>query len=223
MSKLRSTLHEAFGCVFRPVLKFLCLIAFRPKRTYISEKAKQEAFKEPMIFISNHVHGMDGAVLQSLMPFSKVYSITAKDLIERTKLYGWFLSHLRTIPVDRENTSLSWLREGRKKLREGAHIYMCPEGRCNRARIVLPFKSGFVALAAASGAKVLPIYLNGEYNYFFGKRFRYIIGEPVTMTPPPEGLAEAEMTRQADMMRDKILELELALNGSVRTGNLIIE
>ncbi len=219
MSNIRSALHEGFGYVFRPVLKFLCLIAFRPKRTFVSEKAKQEAFKEPMIIISNHVHGMDGAVLQSLMPFSRVYSITAKDLIERTKLYGWFLSHLRTIPVDRENASLSWLREGRKKLREGFHIYMCPEGRCNRARVVLPFKPGFVTLAAAAGVKVLPIYLNGEYNYFFGKRFRFIVGEPVTMTPPPDGLTEAEMTRQADMMHDVILDLERTLNGTVRTGN----
>ena len=221
MNKVMAALHEGFGYVFRPVLKFLVLIAFRPKRTFASEKARQEAFKEPMIIISNHVHGMDGAVLQSLMPFSRVYSLTAKDLIERTKLYGWFLSHLRTIPVDRENASLGWLREGRKKLREGFHIYICPEGRCNRARIVLPFKPGFVTLAAAAGVKVVPIYLNGEYNYFFGKRFRFIVGEPVTMTPPPEGLSEEEMTRQANMMRDKILELEMQLNGTVRTGNIL--
>ena len=69
MSTLRSLLHEAFGCLFRAVLKFLILIAFRPKRTFVSDKARKEAFSEPMIFISNHVHGMDGAVLQSLMPF----------------------------------------------------------------------------------------------------------------------------------------------------------
>ena len=68
---------------------------------------------------------------------------------------------------------------------------------------------------------MVPIYLNGEYNYFHGERFRFLVGEPVTMTPPPEGLSEAEMTRQANMMRDKILELEMQLNGTVRTGNIL--
>lgn len=221
MSKLHSFLHEWFGRFFRPVLKFLVLIAYRPKRTFASEKAKREAFKEPMIIISNHVHGMDGAVIQSLMPFAKVYSLTAKDLVERTPLYRWFLSHLRTIPVDRKNVTLSWLRESRKRLREGYHIYICPEGDVNRAKVIRPFKSGFVTLAASTGAKVLPIYLNGEYNRFIGKRFRFIVGEPVTLTPPPEGLSEAEMTREANAMRDIILNLELQLNGSIRTEETV--
>lgn len=217
MSKLRSTLHEIFGCLFRPVLKLMVLILFRPQRVFATEKAKREAFKEPMIIISNHVHGMDGAVIQALMPFAKVYSITAKDLVERTPLYHWFLGHLRTIPVDRRNITLSWLRESRKRLREGYHIYICPEGDTNRAKVIRPFKSGFVTLAASTGAKVVPIYLNGEYNHLIGKRFRFIVGEPVTLTPPPEGLSEAEMTREANMMRDVILDLERQLNGFVRT------
>jgi len=222
MSKLRSTLHEWFGTwIFRPLLKLMALVLFRPKRTFVSEKAKREAFKEPMIMISNHVHGMDGAIIQSLMPFSRVYSITAKDLVERTRLYHWFLSHLRTIPVDRKNVSLSWLRESRKRLREGYHIYICPEGDVNRAKVIRPFKSGFVTLAASTGAKVVPIYVNGEYNYIFGKRFRYIVGEPVAMTPPPEGLSEQEMTREANMMHDIILDLEKQLNGFVRTDESI--
>lgn len=217
MNNIRSKMHEWFGCIFRPILKGLALVAFRPKRTFVSEKAKREAFKEPMIIISNHVHGMDGAVIQSLMPFAKVYSITAKDLVERTPLYRWFLSHLKTIPVDRKNVSLSWLRESRKRFKEGNHIYICPEGDANRAKEILPFKSGFVTLAASTGAKVVPIYLNGEYNYFHGERFRFLVGEPVTMTPPPEGLSEAEMTRQANMMRDIILDMEKQLLGYQRT------
>lgn len=221
MNKIKARLHEWFGCIFRPVLKLLALILYRPKRVFASEKARREAFSEPMVIISNHVHGMDGAMIQTLMPFSRVYSITAKDLIERTKLYHWFLSHLRTIPVDRQNVTLSWLRESRKRLKEGYHIYICPEGDVNRAKVIRPFKSGFVTLAASTGAKVVPIYVNGEYHPLFGKRFKYIVGEPVAMTPPPEGLSEIEMAREADMMRDIILDLEKQLNGSIRTEETI--
>lgn len=222
MNTLRSRLHEAFGVFFRAVLKLLILIAFRPKRTYVSDKAKREAFSEPMIFISNHVRGMDGAILQSLMPFARVYSLTAKDLYERSKLYSWFLNNLRTIPVDRRNVSISWLREARKRFREGYHIYICPEGRCCLNRIVLPFKPGFITLAASTGAKIVPIYHNAEYNYFIGKRFRYIVGEPISVTPPPEGLTETEMQRQCEAIRDVVLSLEMQLNGEIRTGEPIL-
>lgn len=217
MKRLKHFIHVSFGCIFRPILKGLALIVFRPKRVFSSEAARQQAFKEPMVIICNHVHGMDSALIQSLMPFKRVFSITAKDLVERTRLYGWFLSHLHTIPVDRENVSLSWLRESRKRLREGCHIMIFPEGQCNPERVLLPFKSGFITLAAASGAKVLPIYHNGEYNYLWGKRFKYIVGEPVEVTPPPEGLSVGEMSRQAELMHAKIQELEQQLNGFVRT------
>lgn len=217
MAKLRSALNGCFGFVLRMVMRLLILLAFRPKKVYASEKARREALQAPCVIISNHVRGMDGAVIQTMLPFHKVYSMSAKDLMDQSPALKWFLSFCFTIPVDREHVSLAWLREGRKRLKDGCHIYLCPEGYCNRARVVRPFKAGFVTLAASAGVKVLPIYHNGEYNYFFGKRFRMIIGEPVTLTPPPEGLTEAEMTRETTQLHAIMNDLERQLNGFVRT------
>lgn len=217
MTKLRNALHDGFGFVLRMVMRLLILLAFRPKKVYASETARREALESPCVIISNHVRGMDGAVIQTLLPFQRVYSMSAKDLMDHSPALKWFLSFCFTIPVDREHVSLSWLREGRKRLKEGSHIFLFPEGYCNRARVVRPFKAGFVTLAASAGVKVLPIYHNGEYNYFFGKRFRMIIGEPVTLTPPPEGLTEAEMARETAQLHAIMNDLERQLNGFVRT------
>lgn len=217
MAKLRNALHDSFGFALRMVMRLLILLAFRPKKVYASETARRKALQSPCVIVSNHVRGMDGAVIQTLLPFQRVYSMSAKDLMDHSPALKWFLSFCFTIPVDREHVSLSWLREGRKRLKEGCHIFLFPEGYCNRARVVRPFKAGFVTLAASAGVKVLPIYHNGEYNYFFGKRFRMIIGEPVTLTPPPEGLTETEMARETAQLHAIMNDLERQLNGTVRT------
>ena len=44
-------------------------------------------------------------------------------------------------------------------------------------------------LAAMAGVPIVPIYHNGLYRFFIGRRWRMMIGEPITVTPPPEGPA----------------------------------
>ena len=219
MKRLATMLHEALGYLLRGILRVLVVLAFRPRRCYVSEKARAEAFREPMVIISNHVRGMDGGVMQTLMPLNRrVYSLSAKDLMDNSPALKRFLSFCRTIPVDRQHPSLSWLRESRRLLKSGCHIYLCPEGYCHRDRVVRPFKPGFVTLAASAGVKVLPIYHNGEYHYFFGKRFRMMIGEPITLTPPPEGLSEEVMQQECAQALQVMNELERQLNGYVKTA-----
>lgn len=218
MKKFRQNLHDFVGIIIRLILRGLIFLAFRPKRYFVSEKARQELMKDPSVIISNHIAIFDGPVVQSLLPFKKIYGMTAKDVLDDEPLTRWLLSYCRVIALNRRDISLAWLREGRRRLKEGNYVYMCPEGRCNEAKVIRPFKPGVVTLAASVGAKVIPIYQNGEYNFFFGKRFRMMIGEPVTLTPPPEGLSEEEMKRETQMLHDIMTGLEMKLNGFVRTG-----
>ena len=182
----------------------------------MSERAKQEAFREPCVLISNHVRGFDGAVIFTLLTGKKITALVAKDMLDASPALNAFISYLPCIPIDREHPSLAWLRESRQRLKKGESIYLCPEGRSNFAKVVRPFKPGFVTLASSAGVRVVPVYHNGEYHYFFGRRFRMLIGEPIEMTPPPEGLREEEMEREAAAVHDVMNDLELQLNGFVR-------
>ena len=131
LQKVGNGLKRCVDCLIRWILMGLIRIAFRPKIYYATPKAKEEALKVPMLIISNHVRGMDGAVIATLFPGQMIHGMSAKDFMDK-KLLGWFLRQLGCFPVDRQHVSLDWLRTGRKILtKDKQHVYMCPEGKCN--------------------------------------------------------------------------------------------
>ena len=198
MKKAAYWLHEALGYLLRGVLRVLVVLAFRPKRCFVSEKARAEAFREPMVIISNHVRGMDAAVIYSMLRCPAT-ALSAQDLVAQYPILRLLYKVFPMLRIDREHASLSWLRESRQLLRSGQHVMIAPEGKCSPERELLPFKPGCVMLAAASGTKILPIYHNGEYHYLFGKRFRMIVGEPIAVTPAPDARTSRRITSASFM------------------------
>ena len=161
--------------------------------------------------IYNHVRGMDAAVIYSMLRCPAT-ALSAQDLVAQYPILRLLYKVFPMLRIDREHASLSWLRESRQMLRSGQHVMIAPEGKCSPERELLPFKPGCVMLAAASGTKILPIYHNGEYHYLFGKRFRMIVGEPIAVTPAPDGLRPDEMNREAELLHDAMLALAKQLD-----------
>lgn len=216
MKKLGHWLHEGLGYLVRGIMRVLVALAFRPQRRFASEAARQAFPTGPCVIVSNHVRAFDGAAIEVLLPRRRIWGMTAKDLLEKSWPLRTLMGFCRMIPIDREHFSMSWLREGRKRLKAGDDVYMCPEGRCQKDHVIREFKPGFVTLAASAGVPVVPICHNGMFRFFFGKRFRMIIGEPISLTPPPEGLTEAEMARQARLVEDAVRSLEAMLKESAQ-------
>jgi len=188
--------------------------------TFSTPEAKASFPEGPCVIISNHVTMLDAGPIETLLHKKHFYGMTAADIIRDYKFIGWFLKFVPAIPLDRENVSLHWMREGRKRLREGHSVYMCPEGRCNEDRVISAFKPGFVALAAVEKVPVVPVYHNAEFNYFFGKRFRLIVGEPIFLTLPPEGLTDEFMRREAARVTEIVRGLEKQLMGYNMTAEM---
>lgn len=201
-------------------LRLLVYPAFRPKRMYASAEAKANFPQGPCVFISNHVTMLDAGPIETLLHKKHFYGMTAADIFKDYKFVGWFLRFVPAIPIDRQNVSLAWLREGRKYLRQGHSIYMCPEGRCNEDRVISEFKPGFVTLAVSEKVPVVPLYHNAEFNYFFGKRFRLMVGEPIHLAPPPEGLTDAFMRTEAARATEIVRALEKQMMGFNRTHEM---
>lgn len=213
MSKVVHGLHEALGYVVRGIMRVLVLLAFRPQRRFASDRAREAFPQGPCVMVSNHVRAFDGAAIEVLLPRRRIWGMTAKDLLDKSWPLRTLMGFCRTIPIDREHFSMSWLRAGRKHLQAGDDVFMCPEGACQKDHVIRAFKPGFVTLAASAGVPVVPICHNGAYHFFLGKRFRMVIGEPICMTPPPEGLSEAEMAREALLVEDAVRALEKQLHG----------
>lgn len=74
------TLNGVLNRCIRWTLMGLIRLAFRPKISYVSDRARQEAFRSPMIMVSNHVRGMDGAALCTLFPGKKIHGVSAQGV-----------------------------------------------------------------------------------------------------------------------------------------------
>ena len=223
IEKIRSIGRKTFSQFMQWTLRLLIYPAFRPKLMFASPEAKALFPQGPCIFISNHVTMLDAGPIETLLHKKHFYGMTAADIIRDYKFIGWFLSFMPSITVDRHNISLSWLRESRKYLQKGHSIYLCPEGRCNEDRVITDFKSGFVLLAATANVPVVPLYHNAEFNYFFGKRFRLMVGEPLHLTPPATGMTDEFLRDQAARGTEMVRDLENQMMGYNLTHEMLAE
>ena len=213
-----AAVKEALRELLRIILRFTVRLIWHPKAVYVSEAAKQALLDGGCVIVCNHIRGFDGAAIQTALGGRiRIWSLVAKDFVDEKAALRLILPVIRGIPVDRREASLSWLRESRKILRSGGNIYLCPEGKCSFDKVIRPFHEGFVLLAASARAKVVPVYHNGCFPPVIGRRFRLIVGEPVEMTPPPEGTQPDRMRAEADAMRETMQGPERQLNGFVKT------
>lgn len=217
MKKLSHALKKVVYLFLRAVLLVFIRLAFRPKLVYASEKARQEAFAQPRVIVVNHVRGWDGAVVYSCISRQPFRALVAKDMIEDHRFLRAFLTFMPVLPIDRRAASLSWLRGSRQALKQGNHVMIFPEGKCQFDRVTKPMKPGCVLLGATAGASLLPIWHNGSYHFFHGPRFRMIIGEPIPVTPPPEGTEQDALEQQSQALFATMNDLERQLTGAVRT------
>ncbi len=213
MQKLKRLWNSAINHIIRWGLMGLIRLAFRPRIDFVSEKARREALGAPTILVSNHVRGMDGAVLCTLFPGKIIHGVSAREFMEKPAL-GWLLRRLGCISVDRDHVTLDWLRQCRRILvKDGEHVYMCPEGKCNFRKEMQPFKPGAVTLAYMARAPLLPVYHNGEYHYFLGKRFRCLVGEPFFLDTQGGALDAEGIARETKRLEREMLRLRDLLEG----------
>lgn len=217
LKKIHTLLHNVFSQAMLWTLRILVYAAFRPKLIFSTSEAKARFPQGPCVLVSNHINTLDVAPIETLLHKKRFYGMMAADIIRDYKLIGWFISFAPSITIDRHNVSLSWLREGRMRLQEGHSIFMCPEGHCNANKLITEFKPGFVALASKANVPVVPLYHNGEFNYFFGKRFRLIVGEPIHLSTPADGLTDAFLRSEAARTEAIVRSLEKQLNVFNRT------
>ncbi len=116
----------------------------------------------PLIVVSNHQSHLDPPMVGCGCP-RRLNFFARKSLFD-SPAFGWILSSFDSIPVDRETSPLSGLRETLRRLKRGEAVLMFPEGaRCSDGRIG-PFRSGFALLATRSQATVLPAAIEGAFR-----------------------------------------------------------
>jgi 1-acyl-sn-glycerol-3-phosphate acyltransferase len=115
----------------------------------------------PVLVVSNHQSHFDPPLVGAGCPRRMNY-LARETLFDITPL-RWLIRSLDAIPIDREGLGLAGMRESLRRLKRGEMVLIFPEGTRTRDGQIAPFQPGFTALAARSGAAILPVAIEGAY------------------------------------------------------------
>lgn len=148
----------------------------------VGRENEPEKGEGPFIICANHLSATDpvaiGVSLRYIQP-----NFMAKSQLFKTKFTNWFFRSIGAYPVNRDGKDVGALSTSIDLLKEGKSIGMFPQG--TRHPGVDPettkVRNGIGLIAATSGVKILPIYIDTKNNK--AKLFRrrtVIIGKPIT-------------------------------------------
>ncbi len=131
-----------------------------------------------VVIIANHVNAFDPVVV--CLAMTRPVHFLAKKELFKGRFLRWFLTHLRCIPVDRDNTDRSALRRAVEVLKNGGILGVFPEGTRSLDNEMLPFKSGGSYIASQAPCVILPVAVTGTERllHYRQKPVTLKIGEP---------------------------------------------
>lgn len=159
---------RAYGRKWSPALNpfdgFLYLIGYGYARGVhdLCVETEDGAFDDlggPMIVVCNHTAGVDPILVSCAVP-TKIHWLMAEDM--RLRGLEWLWNWAGVIFIARNRHGRTGLRRARAHLGAGGVIGIFPEGRIERpANRLMPFASGVGVLVHRSGARVLPVIIEG--------------------------------------------------------------
>ena len=161
--------------ILRPIMWFFYKLFLRVKVF----NRKGVITNEKSIVICNHLGKADVCVVSELYKTNVHY--LAKVEWFKHWFPAWVLRSFGVIPIDRDNPSISSIKEGLKVLKEGKTLGIFPEGTRNKVDTSLqPFKTGVALFAIKGQAKIVPIILQDRVRPF--KTNYAIVGEPFELS-----------------------------------------
>ncbi|PLS19565.1 2-acylglycerophosphoethanolamine acyltransferase [Bacillus sp. M6-12] len=155
--------------------------ALLPKALYspkIINKEKLES-KEPCIYIANHTSLLDAVLLSIYLPKNAVFVANTEIAVK----YAWAMKGKEVIAVDPMNPYS--IRGMLKVLKSGKSLVIFPEGRITVTNNLMKMYSGVTYLSLKTGAKLIPIALNGGEK---AKKLTYLEGKVPTQWFPEVSL-----------------------------------
>ena len=203
MKRLENLLGKICGLIFRVLCVLYVYIGFRPKVIYANPERKKMGFDKPVVFTCNHVSHKDGIMIAVLLWKYRIHILSAKDQMEKSWIVGQVLSNNRAIPVNRFGLDTGWIKESIRVMKEGNSMIIFPEGHTSKTGEMDKFRPGFALLATMAGSEVVPIAIDGNYNFLFGKRLRVVVGEPMPLAKAEAGQRSSDhLQNQADKIRE---------------------
>ena len=164
---------------------------------------KKNIPKGKAIIVSNHKSNFDYIYI-----FTKVWRkqyVLSKESLYKNWFVRWFFRSCCGIPVNRDNVSLSTIKECLGVLKKEKILTIFPEGTRNKTEEpLLEFKAGASVFAVKSNSPVVPMYIIKRGRIF--KRNVIVVGEPIYFDNSYKG--ESGTIKANEVIKQKMLELK---------------
>lgn len=160
---------------------------------------------ETYLVMSNHQSHYDIPVMFYVMG-PNLRMITKTELF-RVPIWGGAMRESGFIAIDRSNRhrALESLEIAKRKLAEGVHIWIAPEGTRSRTGELLPFKKGGFALSLEAGLPILPVAIKGTRDALRADGVRSTPGANVRVTLLPHVEPAAYASLDPKLRREKLM------------------
>ena len=192
MKRLRRTSNR-FILAYRILRRFFYqtwkLIIYTGFLCWLSKVINRERLPHvgPAIIVSNHTSYLDWAILSAVY-WDKLLVMYANQNILQRPFVGWLMWMNVPIFLDPQNPRKSSLKEGLRYLKDKHVLVIYPEGMRSRTGKMLQPKLGFIMLALASGAPIIPIGMKGAFeilpphrHFPKFKRCEIVVGRPIVV------------------------------------------
>ena len=150
------------------------------------------------VFAANHRSNFDIFVLLAVLPCRFLF--VAKKSLFQIPVFGWALSRMGSIPVDRTNlkAAIKSLNQAAAIVRGGVSMMIFPEGTRGTSGELLPFKKGVFIMALKAAQPIVPVAISGTRFIQPRKSFRVRPGPVRVVISPP--INPEDYHRQEDLM-----------------------
>jgi 1-acyl-sn-glycerol-3-phosphate acyltransferase len=154
----RSLLRRAWYELLKRSLQLAAVLAYRVR--YSGQR--NIPAKGGVLVVSNHQSHLDPPLvgLGSTRPMNYV----ARSTLFKFAPMGWLIASVNAFPIDRDGIGLGGIKVALKLLKRGEIVVIFPEGTRSHDGEIAPFRPGFTALAARSGAAILPVAIDGAFQ-----------------------------------------------------------
>ncbi len=202
--------------ILRPLMTSIAVLCFRLK-----VKNRRKFPKGPLILAGNHISNWDPPFIAAAVP--RGVHFMAKSSLFKTPRISWIMHKLGAFPINRNSTVNSGaLNTAIELINCGAAVIIFPEGTRSKDGVMLPAKPGVGYIAHATGAPVMPFFLEGmdepKKSLFFKSRFRVTFGQVIAPEVLEVYFEQGGSKKSAEFIMEQIKETKRIENTQRRKG-----
>ena len=174
--------------------------------------------KSGVLLCPNHASNWDPILVALRLPINYRLHIMAKEELFQNPILGWLLKKVGAFPVSRGNNDINAVKQSIQALKDGDNLLIFSEGTTIHDGIGytdgLPAhaKAGVAMIGVRTGAKLVPVFVDGEKKLFH--KTRIIFGEPYE----PRYTGRRGTSEEMQKIADDLLEAAYALGGQAVGG-----